>query len=51
LEDFSGKKGSPEHMGKTVILPIMGQENCSATAALLMLNLLGTLPCKEKWKG
>ncbi|KAJ7408299.1 calcium voltage-gated channel auxiliary subunit beta 2 [Pitangus sulphuratus] len=28
-----------------------GQENCSATAALLVLNLLGTLLFKEKGKG
>lgn len=48
---FSGKTGSPEHMGKAVTLTIMGQENCSATAALLVLNLPGTILCKEKGKG
>lgn len=38
-------------MGKAVTLTIMGQENCRATAALLVLNLPGTILCKEKGKG
>lgn len=31
--------------------PVLGQENCSAAAAVLVLNLLGALPFKEKGKG